>query len=328
MIFEAPGWLFALALLPIAGVVATWLVRRDQQRLASFVARPLWGRVVRRPDARIGAARAAFLLLGAGFVIVALARPQWGIVREKVEREGKDVVLVLDTSGSMATADVAPSRFFLARQALLWSVIISVPLALLGLALTPAVIGLFGVQADVAQVAQDYLHITIATIVTLIVTLIGGGVLRGIGDSRTPMLITALANLINVGLAYALIYGAFATEVFRGAFLAVDRGQIEAAYSFGMHRKLALRRIILPQMWRFALPGLGNLWLVLIKATSLMSIIQLPELMRMTDVAARAVRLPFTFYFGASLIYLTITIISIVVLQRAERWANRGVRRA
>jgi ABC-type arginine transport system permease subunit len=50
--------------------------------------------------------------------------------------------------------------------------------------------------------------------------------------------------------------------------------------------------------------------------------------MRMTDVAARAVRLPFTFYFGASLIYLTITIVSIVVLQRAERWANRGIRRA
>jgi His/Glu/Gln/Arg/opine family amino acid ABC transporter permease subunit len=132
------------------------------------------------------------------------------------------------------------------------------------------------------------------------------------------------AGVITLGL----IYGAFATEVFRGAFLAVDRGQIEAAHSFGMHRKLALWRIILPQMWRFALPGLGNLWLVLLKATALMSIIQLPELMRMTDVAARAVRLPFTFYFGASLIYLGITIVSIVALQRAERWANRGIRRA
>jgi MATE family multidrug resistance protein len=101
----------------------------------------------------------------------------------------------------------AASRF--ARQALLWSVIISVPLALLGLLLTPTMLGLFGLQADVAQVAQDYLHVTIATVVTLIVSLIGGGVLRGIGDSRTPMLITALANLINVGLAYALIYGHF-----------------------------------------------------------------------------------------------------------------------
>ena len=119
MIFEAPGWLLGLALLPLAGFAAAWLGRRDQQRLASFVARPLWGRVVRRPGARLGAARAVLLLLGAAFLVVALARPQWGIVREKVEREGKDVVLVLDTSGSMATADVAPSRFFLARQALL-----------------------------------------------------------------------------------------------------------------------------------------------------------------------------------------------------------------
>ena len=83
------------------------------------MSRPLWGRVVRRPDERWRLLRLALLLLGAAGVVVALARPQWGIVREKVEREGVDVVLVLDTSGSMATADVAPSRFFLARQALL-----------------------------------------------------------------------------------------------------------------------------------------------------------------------------------------------------------------
>jgi Ca-activated chloride channel family protein len=74
---------------------------------------------VRRPGARWSGVRLGLLLAGTALVVVALARPQWGIVREKVEREGKDVVLVLDTSGSMATADVAPSRFFLARQALL-----------------------------------------------------------------------------------------------------------------------------------------------------------------------------------------------------------------
>jgi len=119
MIFEAPAWLFALLALPLAGFAAAGLARRDQARLAAFVARPLWGRVVRRPGARWAWLRLALLLLGAACVILALARPQWGIVREKVEREGKDVVLVLDSSGSMATADVAPSRFFLARQALL-----------------------------------------------------------------------------------------------------------------------------------------------------------------------------------------------------------------
>lgn len=129
-------------------------------------------------------------------------------------------------------------------------------------------------------------------------------------------------------MVLGLIYGAFATEVFRGAYLAVDRGQIEAARAFGMNRKTAFFRIVFPQMLRFALPGLGNVWMVLIKATSLMSVIQLPELMRMTDIAARAVRMPFTFYFTASLLYLLITIISIWLLSRGERWANRGVRRA
>ncbi len=132
-----------------------------------------------------------------------------------------------------------------------------------------------------------------------------------------------LAGFITIGV----IYGAFATEIFRGAYLAVPRGQIEAAYAIGMGRILMARRILLPQMWRFALPGLGNVWMVLIKATALISVIQLPELLRNADIAARAVRLPFTFYFAASLIYLAITVVSMLVQQRAEAWAARGVRR-
>lgn len=119
MIFESPAWLVALAALPLLAALEVWLTRRDREKLGRLVARPLWGRVVRRPDERWRYLRLALLLVGGAGVIVALARPQWGIVREKVEREGVDVVLALDTSGSMATADVAPSRFFLARQALL-----------------------------------------------------------------------------------------------------------------------------------------------------------------------------------------------------------------
>jgi len=91
---------------------------------------------------------------------------------------------------------------------------------------------------------------------------------------------------------------------------------------------LTFRRITLPQMWRFALPGLGNVWMVLIKATALVSVIQLPELMRNADIAAKATRKPFTFYFVASLIYLTITVVSMLIQHWAEIWANRGVRRA
>ncbi len=127
-------------------------------------------------------------------------------------------------------------------------------------------------------------------------------------------------------MTLGFIYGAFSTEVFRGAILAVPKGQIEAAHAAGMSRAQTVRRILLPQVWRFALPGLGNVWMVLIKATALISVIQLPELMRNSDIAARAVRLPFTFYFAASLIYLTITIVSMLGQQRIEAWARRGVR--
>jgi Ca-activated chloride channel family protein len=119
VIFASPAWLVALLVLPLLAGLEVWLARRDRERLSRLVSRPLWSRVVRRPGERWRWLRLAFLLLGTAGLVVALARPQWGIVREKVEREGVDVVLVLDTSGSMATADVAPSRFFLARQALL-----------------------------------------------------------------------------------------------------------------------------------------------------------------------------------------------------------------
>ncbi|MGD9742255.1 MAG: ABC transporter permease [Dongiaceae bacterium] len=132
------------------------------------------------------------------------------------------------------------------------------------------------------------------------------------------------AGVITLGV----IYGAFATEVFRGAFLAIPKGQVEAAKAAGMSPLLMFRRIMMPQAWRYALPGLGNLWLVLIKATALMSVIQLDELMRKSDIAARAVKLPFTFYFAASVIYLGITVVSMLLQHRAEAWANRGVRRA
>jgi His/Glu/Gln/Arg/opine family amino acid ABC transporter permease subunit len=133
-----------------------------------------------------------------------------------------------------------------------------------------------------------------------------------------------IAGVATIGF----IYGAFSTEVFRGSYLSVPRGQIEAAKAAGMSRILLFRRILLPQMWRFALPGLGNVWMVLIKATALVSVIQLPELMRNADIASRATRLPFTCYFAASLIYLLITVVSMTIQQRAETWANRGIRKA
>lgn len=133
-----------------------------------------------------------------------------------------------------------------------------------------------------------------------------------------------LAGVATIGF----IYGAFSTEVFRGSFLAVPKGQMEAARALGMSRVQGFFRIMLPQMWRFALPGLGNVWMVLIKATALVSVIQLPELMRNADIASRSTKLPFTCYFAASLLYLGITIVSILLQKKAEAWANRGIRKA
>jgi len=116
--------------------------------------------------------------------------------------------------------------------------------------------------------------------------------------------------------------------VLRGAFLAVPKGQIEAGKAAGMSGAIVFRRVLLPQMWRFALPGLGNVWMVLLKATALMSIIQVEELMRWSGVAARTTHQPFTYYFAASIIYLVLTVISMFVQGRAEAWASRGARRA
>lgn len=128
--------------------------------------------------------------------------------------------------------------------------------------------------------------------------------------------------------ALSLVFGAFATEVFRGAFLAVPVGQVEAARALGMPAFLTFRRILLPQVWRYALPGLGNLWLVLIKDTSLVSVIALDELARKTQIAVGVEKEPFTLYMAAALIYCAITLVSNLGQGRLERWAARGVRRA
>jgi His/Glu/Gln/Arg/opine family amino acid ABC transporter permease subunit len=128
-------------------------------------------------------------------------------------------------------------------------------------------------------------------------------------------------------VALSCLSGAYSTEVLRAAVTAIPAGQIEAARAFGMGRTLILRRIMLPQLWRFALPGLGNVWLVLLKDTALISVVNLAELMRRSAIAAGATRKPFTFYAVAAVIYLGFTMISMLGFAQLERRANRGVRR-
>lgn len=133
---------------------------------------------------------------------------------------------------------------------------------------------------------------------------------------------------ITGALVLSFIYGGYATEAFRGAFLAVPKGQIEAAKACGMSRWLTFRRIQLPQVWRFALPGLGNVWLVLLKGTAIISVVNLEELTRMAQLMNGPLKMPFSIYFAAALIYLGLTAISVVALREAERRARLGERAA
>ena len=122
------------------------------------------------------------------------------------------------------------------------------------------------------------------------------------------------------------IFGAYMTETFRGAILAVSRGQLEAGTAYGMSAFMVFRRITLPQMVRHALPGFGNNWLVLVKTTALVSIIGLDDMVRKASLAAGATRMPFTFYLVVAINYLLITTISIYILKYLERRYSAGVR--
>jgi arginine/ornithine transport system permease protein len=123
------------------------------------------------------------------------------------------------------------------------------------------------------------------------------------------------------------IFGAYMTETFRGAILAVGRGQLEAGYAYGMSGGQVFRRILLPQMVRHAIPGFGNNWLVLIKTSALVSIIGLDDMVRKAAMAAGATRMPFTFYVAVAINYLLITTVSIYLLRYLETRYSVGVRR-
>lgn len=128
-------------------------------------------------------------------------------------------------------------------------------------------------------------------------------------------------------MAIGVIQAAYQAEVFRGAYRAIPKGEIEAATACGMGRWLMLRRIIAPQVVRFAVPGLGNVWQLALKESALVSVTGLIELLRQTYVAAGSTRRPFEFYLVAGLLYLVITWVSSRVFKHAEQRALRSVRR-
>lgn len=129
-------------------------------------------------------------------------------------------------------------------------------------------------------------------------------------------------------MALGLCFGAYATEVFRGALLAIPRGHREAGLALGLSRPRILFRLVLPQMWRIAIPGLGNLFMILMKDTALVSVVGLEEVMRTAQVAVTSSKQPFTFFMVAACIYLTLTVLSMLALHAFEKRANRGFSRS
>ncbi|MFK0161449.1 ABC transporter permease [Rhizobium sp. NPDC090279] len=126
-------------------------------------------------------------------------------------------------------------------------------------------------------------------------------------------------------LAVGIISGAYQAEVFRGAYLAISKGELEAASAIGMHAGLRLRRIIIPQVVRYAIPGLGNVWQLSLKDSALISVTGLAELMRTSQVAAGSTRQYFLFFIVGGILYLILTSLSDRVFNKAERRANRSM---
>ncbi|NLP61807.1 ABC transporter permease [Paraburkholderia sacchari] len=133
-----------------------------------------------------------------------------------------------------------------------------------------------------------------------------------------------LAGVIVLGF----IYGAYFTETFRGAFLAVPRGQLEAGHAYGMTNWQVFKRIMFPQMMRFALPGIGNNWQVLVKSTALVSIIGLADVVKASQDAGKGTLRFFFFTLLAGAIYLVITTVSNFVLMYLDKRYSTGVRKA
>lgn len=126
-------------------------------------------------------------------------------------------------------------------------------------------------------------------------------------------------------LTIGLIFGAYMTETFRGAFLAVPTGQIEAGRAYGMNRFQVFFRIMFPQMLRHALPGIGNNWQVLLKTTALVSVIGLSDMVRIAEQASKAEHAPFKFFIPVAVMYLSLTAITELAIKWLNRRANAGV---
>jgi arginine/ornithine transport system permease protein len=199
---------------------------------------------------------------------------------------------------------------------------------------------LLGLLGAVAKLSGRPLIVGLATVYTtlvrgvpelvLMLLIFYGGtiglnnLLEATGSKAAVDINPFLAGMLTIGF----IYGAYMTETFRGAILSIPKGQMEAAWAFGMGPMSTFLRITAPQMVRYALPGFTNNWLVLIKATALISLIGLQEMTYLAKQASAATREPFTFFLFAAALFLVYTSVSLWALRWLDRRFSMGVKRA
>ncbi|MFY7863452.1 ABC transporter permease [Roseateles sp.] len=213
-------------------------------------------------------------------------------------------------------------------------VTLSVALASLAMAMT---LGLMGAMAKLSKWrfarGLAYIYTTlirgVPDLVLMLLIFYGGQVAvntlaTSLGHDEYIDINPYVAGVLTIGF----IFGAYLTEAFRGAFLAVPPGQREAGLAFGLTPWQIAWRITLPQMFRHALPGLSNNWLVLIKSTAIVSVIGLSDLMTRGQQAAGSTREPFVFYLAVAMIYLLFTTASEFLFNWLEKRFSTGVRKS
>jgi arginine/ornithine transport system permease protein len=219
--------------------------------------------------------------------------------------------------------------------AILQGALLTVGVSLAALAVS-VVLGLLGAAA---KLSGQRLWVSLATayttlirgipdLVLMLLIFYGGTIglnnlLEWAGSEATVDINPFVAGVLTLGF----IYGAYMTETFRGAILAVPHGQIEAAWAYGMGRTQTFVRVTAPLMVRYALPGFTNNWLVLIKATALVSLIGLQDMTYAAKQASAATRAPFTFFLFTAALFLVYTTLSLWALRAVQARYSRGVRR-
>ncbi|TCU04497.1 ABC transporter permease [Rhizobium sullae] len=200
-----------------------------------------------------------------------------------------------------------------------------------------AIGAVLGTMVAGAKLSGNWLLVAIGNLYTtifrgvpelLIIYLIyfgGSSAVTAIGAAMGYEGFLGLPSFAAGALAVGIISGAYQAEVFRGAYLAISEGELEAASAIGMHRGLRFRRIIMPQVLRFAIPGLGNVWQLSLKDSALVSVTGLAELMRTSQVAAGSTRQYLLFFIVGGALYLILTSLSDRVFNGAERRTNRSM---